>query len=158
MYLLIGTIILIAICWFFWVMADRLFMTWVGFPFYLLTALITIGSIVIFGVLIAYQFNHKTTGEIVWTHEIVALSNASEVQGSFSLGSGQVGEEQYYFYFTPVRGGHKMEKVKASQSIIFEGYDNPYIEAIQINELGGKEFLIYIPDDSILFDFSVSLP
>ncbi len=108
---------------------------------------------------ISYWINHENVGKEVVNQEISALSLGSETEGKFFLGSGRVEGEQYYYYFTPEQGGHRLHKVNAEKAIIIEDdNEQPRLVTIIIDQYGFKDTFIYIPEGSIYFDYNVKLP
>lgn len=62
------------------------------------------------------------------TSEIYSLKTSSEINGSFVLGIGSIGGEDYYvFYRKTSTGGLIREKIKTSDCILYEGYPKPKI-------------------------------
>lgn len=68
--------------------------------------------------------------------EIVALTDNSQLSGSFFLASGSVGQEECYkFYSKTVGGGKKFDSLPAKDVIIYEENRNDaYISQIQTTE------------------------
>lgn len=69
------------------------------------------------------------------TSEIFSLKTTSETTGSFILGIGSIGNQDYYiFYRRTSSGGLIREKLKTSDCILYEGYSQPKI--IEIGTMG----------------------
>jgi len=55
------------------------------------------------------------------TVKIVSLRNGDGITGSFFLGSGSIGSEQYYFYYKKVGNGYQQGKLMADDKVtVFE--------------------------------------
>ena len=62
------------------------------------------------------------------TSQIYSLKTTSEINGSFILGIGSIGGEDYYvFYRKTNNGGLIREKIRTSDCVLYEGYPNPRI-------------------------------
>ena len=59
------------------------------------------------------QINYQST-------EIVSLRNGSKIKGSFILGSGQIKEKTYYFFYKKIGDGYKLGKVGTANTLIVE--------------------------------------
>lgn len=67
------------------------------------------------------------------TSEIYSLRTSSELRGSFVLGIGSIGNEDYYvFYRRTLSGGLLREKIKTSDCILYEGYQKPKITEVGV--------------------------
>ena len=56
-----------------------------------------------------------------WDNSIVSLRNNSEMSGSFFLGTGTIGETQYYYYYKDLGDGkYKHDKVAVWRTTIQE--------------------------------------
>lgn len=64
--------------------------------------------------------------ELYSSNKIIALADNSNVSGHFFLGSGSVGQEEYYVYYTETPRGYKQEKVRADSVYIKYISDNEY--------------------------------
>ena len=94
-----------------------------------------------------------------------SLRSAGGTAGSFYLGSGTLGFNEYYFFYVKAEGGgYRLEKVKAKKATIHEGYKNPFlrilvkkfenptVELVGIAS-GGRRFGFHIPSGRLKREF-----
>lgn len=108
------------------------------------------------------------------TSQIFSLKTTSEVSGSFILGIGSIGGEDYYvFYRRTLSGGLIREKIRTSNCVLYEGYAQPKI--IESGKIGyhlkdgdtistsfsrddyGSYHSIYIPKGTITEKINISI-
>lgn len=76
--------------------------------------------------------------ECIASQEIIALQDASSVSGSFFLGSGTVGNTEYYAYYFETEHGYQKGKINAESSLTpvyikyVTGDDKPHIDQYAI--------------------------
>lgn len=56
------------------------------------------------------------SSELIKSEEIISLKDTSALDGSFFLGCGSVGEDEWYVYYTETEYGYKKNKVSADSS------------------------------------------
>lgn len=113
------------------------------------------------------QVTQKPT--VVRDWDLLALSNGSQVEGHFFLGSGTINERSVYTYLRQTSdGGAYLGSVPANQSLVYETDGNPRIEVIEDcsdinswfscadNEIFPR-YRIYIPDGSIWYGYDVDV-
>lgn len=160
---IVGTVLIVFITLYclykIWEWAENSFYLFLEVFIMLVLVFATALGLLVIVLSICYQVNHQRVGEITESKEIVALSNATETGGRFYLGSGLIEGNQYYYYFTPEKNGYRMGKTKSSEAILMEGESENYrIDTVIADEFGFKDHYIYIPPESILFNFDISLP
>lgn len=103
--------------------------------------------------------------------DIYAIKDSTEIEGSFSLGTGQVSGEQYYYFVTKTDNDFKkVDKVKVNHSVMKEGdYVQPYViqypkefdsafARIMYGKYSGYYFYeFYLPNDTITTDYNIDL-
>ena len=105
---------------------------------------------------------------LIETIQIRALGNDKNIEGSFFLGSGNISGNLKYTYLEEKDGGVKLEQISADNTIVFEGNNKPRIEVYCekytngfVNKLGlftgFVKYKIYIPENSIKYDYNVSV-
>ena len=65
----------------------------------------------------------KTTTTVTTTEvKLVSLRSVDQINGSFFLGSGSIGVDQYYFFYKDAgNGGYKLDKLRVDDSVtVFE--------------------------------------
>lgn len=68
--------------------------------------------------------------ELYASNKIIALADNSNVSAQFFLGSGSVGQDEYYVYYTETSRGYKQEKVRADSIYVkyLSNNETPHIE------------------------------
>lgn len=94
---------------------------------------------------------------------IAAMSNNSQISGSFFLGSGTIGETAYYVYMVrSANGGLTMERTDASICTIYETNEAARVELVRwksnkwpyVQEL---HYNIYVPEGSIWYGYEIDV-
>ena len=105
----------------------------------------------------------------VKTTQIVALADNTTTNGSFFLGSGTVNEKNYYCYMEQQDdGGLRMSRISANEAIIYDNENaNPHIDKYILRNSSPivrfffltdrYEYKIYIPNNSIRYNFNIDL-
>lgn len=114
----------------------------------------------IFGLLVicytAFVTINKPT-ELIYRKNIFSLNIFNGFEGNFSLGTGHVGSEPIYYFYTKNNGMYRLETVTGNVQIKFDK-DNHYIEYYRqksdilfpvLND-GHEHYIITIPEDSII--------
>lgn len=119
---------------------------------------------------ISAVFSWTAETEYVITSEsnLYAFSNKSTVEGSFFLGSGYVSGDMNYYYISDFHEGKKMYRVGIDNVVLIESDAKPKIEIhesrfknkviryIFVN-INSDLYKIYIPENSITYEFDVDL-
>ena len=83
-------------------------------------------------------------------YELVSLYNDSEIKGSFFLGSGWIGEEEYIFSFIKTSLGIKRHKVWIGYCYIIEDENNnPHIIK-DSRPTGSYRWYYHVPKETII--------
>lgn len=98
------------------------------------------------------------------TEYIVALNDSNMINGKVYVHGGRINEDLYYQYMVALRGGcYKANKVKSSDTTIYYDTDNYRVEWCEKTKkwlwfsFTQKYNKIYIPEGSIIDDFSIDL-
>lgn len=103
------------------------------------------------------------------TVKLVSLRDKSVVEGSFMLGSGSIGEKDYFVYYREWGSGFKKEKLPAENSVIFEDsqvatlvvkkqiYEEGWMNSFLIRRDGMsvRSYEFHVPKGTIIQKFSV---
>lgn len=130
-----------------------------------------VSFIVMIGITLLISLFPSTELVKVQTNSITALKDNSKHNGSFFLGSGNVGDDQYYFYIKETSKGKKMNKVNTDDSYIKEESVNPYVVRYEHhyksgfakilfgerNLLKSDEYIFHVPKGTITTDFNVDM-
>ena len=107
--------------------------------------------------LLIVTFNYANEQEVINEHiaNIVSIKRSGEVEGSFCLGNGYVGSEQYYFYYSEIESNKfKLGKVETDRSYIIEDNDKtPSIYKLKAKGESTYHYDIYVPVGTILTTF-----
>lgn len=101
--------------------------------------------------------------------KLVSLRDKSSVEGSFMLGSGQIGLVDYFVYYREWGTGFKKGKVRAEKSVIFEDsevgtllvkkmvYKEKWMNYIffSSNTMDGPFYEFHVPKGTIIQKFSL---
>ena len=79
-------------------------------------------------------------------YKLISLFNDRELEGSFFLGTGSIGETEYYYSFIQTEKGIKRFKANVSRSYIIEDTNEPYIR-IKNN---GRQYDFHVPPGTII--------
>ena len=98
------------------------------------------------------------------TEKIVSLSDSNQINGTFHLRRGYIGEKLYYQYMVDLEsGGYKANKVGADNTILFYDDDTCRVEWYEkerhwlyFSETE-KYQKIYVPEGSITDDYVIDL-
>lgn len=112
------------------------------------------------------QFSQKP--EMVSSHSLVALTNNSEISGSFFLASGRIGERDVYTYMYETEdGGRIMDEVNVASVALYETDEEPRIERVEdctdLNFLVpceptiNPQYRMYISKGSIWYGYDVDV-
>lgn len=142
----------------------------VGFDFltFLMSSIIgiiiTLLLVGVAGLMWDYEYVH------VNTIELAAFKGGEGLSGSFILGTGDFETEYNYRYLTREEdGGIKMGKIDSNLAIIYEvdetprleqhspRFTNKIVEKIFITPLGSDKYKIYIPPNSIMYEYNLEL-
>lgn len=107
----------------------------------------------------------------VETNSITALKDNGKTNGSFFLGSGNIGEDQYCFYIEETDKGKKMNKVIIDNGYIKEESVKPYVDKYETHytsklvkwlfgenkPLGSDEYVFHVPKNTVTTDFNVDM-
>lgn len=130
-------------------------------------ALLSILVSSIWAMLLGYAFEQEKY--VVETYQISALADNSKIEGRFFLGSGSINENQKYFFMKKEDGGLIMDYIPATGSIVYEGYNEPFIEKLEsrfVNDwwslialpgFNKGHYKVYVPENSITTDFIINL-
>ncbi|AMB18761.1 hypothetical protein BH780_gp178 [Bacillus phage Eldridge] len=141
------------------------FMDWVLACVMGFVAFIVLGLVVI-GLSTIPEANYKLIEE----SKIYALKDKSGTEGSFFLGSGQIKDEQKYFFIREQEGGKVMDSIDMDEAILYEGAKETKVEkyeAVIKNKVArflftsasprGNKYKLYIPEGSITADYKVDM-
>lgn len=96
--------------------------------------------------------------------DLQALATNSELQGSFFLASGTVGENQVFRYLTRQEDGLiQAREIEAAYASVIEGSDDPHIEyrytchdnIFPWRVCGQRALVFHVPEGSVLRDYDV---
>lgn len=96
---------------------------------------------------------------------IMSLTDGSKISGCFILGSGSIGENPQFVYYSKSGLGYKLQTVSASVTTIIEDDNlNPHLSLFEIRREGrifhgyyieGVSYEIHVPNGTILRDLSL---
>lgn len=95
--------------------------------------------------------------------DLQALATSSELQGSFFLASGTVGEDQVFRYLTRQKDGLiQAREIEADYASVIEGSDDPHVEyrytcydMFPWQTCGQPALVFHVPEGSVLRDYDV---
>lgn len=95
--------------------------------------------------------------------DLQALATSSELQGSFFLASGTVGEDQVFRYLTRQEDGLiQAREIEAAYASVIEGSEDPHIEyrytcydMFPWQTCGQPALVFHVPEGSVLRDYDV---
>lgn len=92
-------------------------------------------------------------------YEIKSLKTENLISGRFFLGCGYVNTQEYYFFYVEYNKGYKIEKIETSRTYI-NALENSDYETPKLTQKKNKGewdayYIIYIPQDYIVFDFNI---
>ena len=99
-------------------------------------------SIVFFSFIILYPIE-KPEDKI---YKLISLFNDREVEGNFFLGTGSIGETEYYYSFIQTEKGIKRFKADVSRSYIIEDTNEPYVRI----KKNGRQYDFHVPAGTII--------
>jgi hypothetical protein len=115
-----------------------------------------------------YVWEPKTEEYKEHLHWVKSLGNDKYLEGSFTLGSGTIGEVDYYFYYMETSSGYKRLKVRVSNTYLVETDSRPpeivedkeYVNDSDMflkhmNNDRVKYKVMYVPKGTIIRDFKV---
>ena len=153
-----------------WMCADELFsggeIAVLGFMSFL-GAMLVAFLLTLFSSAIAYSCADKTYS-VAEDVEIYALQDNITTEGSFFLGSGHIDDELKYFYVEETDLGYTIKHVDADDTYIqyTDGrchlekhtytYDGWFAQAVTM-PLFGDRYVFYIPEGSVINNYSVDL-
>lgn len=110
------------------------------------------------------------TSEVVYeAKEIASLSNGSEVEGKFFLGTGSIDSSPVYYYIEKADDGMRLKSVYASSVVINESSEEPpsitsYVDRLDNEVLsnlfgtsGVTKIVISVPEGTIDQDFNIDV-
>ena len=75
------------------------------------------------------DYKCTTISESICSIPIVSIKNRSNISGSFTLGTGSIGETEYYIYFKQYEdGGIQKDKVATYLAVLYEKDEQPRLE------------------------------
>lgn len=92
-------------------------------------------------------------------YKIKSLKSEVGASGRFFLGSGHIETQSYYFFYIQYDKGYRLEKITTSNTYINALEESQYDTPVLTNKKNKGEwcnyYMIYIPQDYIVFDFSI---
>ena len=102
--------------------------------------------------------------------QIKALNDASTVRVSFFLGSGTANGEIEYRFMVEDGAGVRMKTVSAEDAVVYDTTDTPHLETYvyRLDSAAARfffgeellisdEYRIYVPADTVKYDFNIDL-
>lgn len=106
------------------------------------------------------QINKELSKEYTEEVKLYSISTDKEYEGSFVLGSGSIGSQEYITaYRVTEDGGKKYFKMNRDKVIIYETLNNDEqaYAVIKKASLGVKEIKLYVPKNTIEKEINLSL-
>lgn len=92
-------------------------------------------------------------------YKIKSLKSEVGASGRFFLGSGHIETQSYYFFYIQYDKGYRLEKITTSNTYINaleeSQYDAPVLTKKKNKGEWCNYYMIYIPQDYIVFEFSI---
>lgn len=92
-------------------------------------------------------------------YKIKSLKSEVGASGRFFLGSGHIEARAYYFFYVEYNKGYRIEKIPTSNTYITALEESEYDAPVFTNKKNKGEwcdyYMIYIPKDYIVFEFSI---
>jgi len=99
---------------------------------------ILIGSMISFipqAIIRATNYKYTTISESTYSIPIVSVKNRSNLEGSFTLGTGSIGETEYYIYFKQYKdGGIQKDKKPTYCTTLYEKDEQPRLEWAEVTK------------------------
>ena len=81
------------------------------------------------------HYKHTTISESTYSIPIVSVKNRSNLEGSFTLGTGSIGETEYYVYFKQYEdGGIQKDKKPTYCTTLYEKDEQPRLEWTEVTK------------------------
>jgi len=89
---------------------------------------------------------------IIETYPLKAITNSTNIEGNFFLGSGNIDEDAVFYFYYYKDGALKLSEADACFSSIYEYSGEPYVEI-----KGGHIHKFYIPPNSITSTYELDI-
>lgn len=87
-------------------------------------------------------------------YEIVSIEKNSDVEGRFALGSGYIGSDKVYYFYTVTNVGYKLESASYKYTYLVEDSSvTPHVQHIKEAKSYSSYYVIYCPEGTIVKEF-----
>ena len=148
--------------WFHYDIIDGFF-TWLNFTFFGVLISMVIASFI--GICV----EDHNVGTLVQKTNIVALKDNIDIEGNKFLLHTNIDSEIYYYYLKDTRYGYLMDKIPAKTTYVrcdsnnyrieeygYYGFDNNIFWWFAL-PMRDREYIVYIPEQSIVYDYEIDL-
>lgn len=125
-----------------------------------LMGLVSLGTIIVLIIAGFGQINKELSKETTEEVQLYSISTDKEYEGSFVLGSGSIGSQEYITaYQVTEDGGKKYFKMNRDKVTIYDTLNNDEqaYAVIKKASLGIKEIKLYVPKNTIEKEINLSL-
>lgn len=125
-----------------------------------LMGLVSLGTIIALIIVGFGQINKELSKEYTEEVKLYSISTDKEYEGSFVLGSGNIGSQEYITaYQVTEDGGKKYFKMNRDKVTIYDTLNNDEqaYAVIKKASLGIKEIKLYVPKNTIEKEINLSL-